>query len=107
MASTGKSFDQIKAILGKLDRQVDEARHKRLGDDDLPIRPQRAEEPASSNGNGESNGSPDPNGPNAGMPPRQQSKYGRARPLRRTGDSTGAWAKPNQGAGRGLDETVG
>ncbi|MEZ6243998.1 MAG: hypothetical protein R3B57_13255 [Phycisphaerales bacterium] len=106
MASTGKAFDQVKAILGKLDRQVDEARHKRLGDDDLPIRPARNESQASAFETPASNGAPDPNGPNAGMPARQ-SKYGRARPLNRTGDATGAWSSPTPRNGHGLDETVG
>jgi len=106
MASTGKAFDQVKAILGKLDRQVDEARRQRLGDDDLPIRAPRVEgSPASLNAPNPG-GAPDPNGPNAGMPARQ-SKYGRARPLNRANGPTGAWTSPAPRNGRGLDETVG
>ncbi len=105
MAANGKAFDQVKAILGKLDRQVDEARHKRLGDDDLPIHPVRNSASPAATDTPTTNGSPDPNGPNAGMPARQ-SKYGRARPLNRTGDATGAWSAPARN-GHGLDETVG
>ena len=35
MGSSGKAFDEVKAILGKLDRSIDQARHKRLGPDEV------------------------------------------------------------------------
>lgn len=107
MASSGKAFDQVKAILGKLDRQVDEARRHRLGEDEEPVASAQAEPGDSQAPSGRGSASePDPNGPNPGVLPRS-SKYGRARPLNRTGDATGQWAKPAARNPSGLDETIG
>lgn len=94
MAASGKSFDQIKAILGKLDRQVDEARTKRLG-----ITPAPAGMPAPS---------PTRLGqaptPPANPPSERRSKYGRAKPLNR--DNNNSWSNGNASQGN-LDETIG
>ena len=97
MASTGKSFDQIKAILGKLDRQVDEARTKRLG-----ITPAPAGVPAPSPAHHAS--SPDTPEP---QPSERRSKYGRAKPLRRPdSDAKPTWSNGASNPSR-LDETIG
>ncbi len=97
MASTGKSFDQIKAILGKLDRQVDEARTKRLG-----ITPAPAGIPASAPAHHAAPAdTPEPE------PSERRSKYGRAKPLRRAdSDTKPAWNNPPAKPSR-LDETIG
>lgn len=97
MASTGKSFDQIKAILGKLDRQVDEARTKRLG-----ITPAPAGIPASA----PAHHTPPAKAPEP-EPSERRSKYGRAKPLRRSEpESKPAWTNPSPNPSR-LDETIG
>jgi hypothetical protein len=36
MSKPDRAFNQVKAILGKLDRSIDEARERRLGKDDEP-----------------------------------------------------------------------
>lgn len=77
MATSNQSFNQVKSILGKLDRSIDEARARRVHG----VRPQaepsldpidqpigRAEEPDEA-------------------PKAPASKYGRAKPLRPTGDA--------------------
>ncbi len=94
MAATGKSFDQIKAILGKLDRQVDEARTKRLG-----ITPAPAGMPAPSPTRlGQAPEAP------PSPPSERRSKYGRAKPLNRS-ESNG-WSS-NSSSNGDLDETIG
>ena len=42
---SSKSFDQVKAILGKLDRSIDEAREKRLHGDHVAVPEHPASEP--------------------------------------------------------------
>lgn len=38
MSTSQRSFDQVKSILGKLDRDIDAARNRRLGDAPVPTR---------------------------------------------------------------------
>jgi len=101
MGSTGKAFDEVKAILGKLDRSIDQARSRRLGPDEVPQEAAsddemigRREEDASTVVGGTP--SARPAAPNKGRA-RPASEYGRARPLRRDGepttDKTGQWDK--------------
>lgn len=70
MGTSNQSFNQVKSILGKLDRSIDEARAKRLHGDRPPMREAgemsepvigRSEEPKAAE---------------------NESKYGRAKPLR-------------------------
>ena len=93
MASSGKSFDQIKAILGKLDRQVDEARTKRLG---ITPAPAGASTPAPTR-LGQAPAAP------SEPTSERRSKYGRAKPLNRP---SGSWVNPNASPSN-LDETIG
>jgi hypothetical protein len=107
MGSSGKAFDEVKAILGKLDRSIDQARHKRLGPDELETSENHSDADSGLIGRGEP--SPDtvvgradaPKAPSAPVPnqaparARSASEYGRARPLRRDNDAnpTGQWDK--------------
>lgn len=79
MSASGKAFDEVKQILGRLDRSIDEARTKRLGPAETP--PPRRSEPVSDN---QTIGGPvaAPQAP-LPVPQRRPSKYGRAKPLRR------------------------
>lgn len=43
MGSSQQAFNQVKAILGKLDRSIDEARERRLGDQNQAEEPAKAE----------------------------------------------------------------
>jgi hypothetical protein len=62
MSTTDRAFNQVKAILGKLDDSIDEARRRRLDEDE----PKASAEPVSG-----------------------QRKFGRAQPLRPTSDKPG------------------
>lgn len=95
MATSQKTFDQVKSILGKLDRNIDEMRQRRLGD---PPPRQPAPTPHNTspvigpslnttigagttiNGNGGTHGTHVPHVHQA--PPVSKSGYGRAQPLR-------------------------
>ena len=101
MGSTGKAFDEVKAILGKLDRSIDQARSRRLGPDETPEDSESGEELIGRREEDTSTvvGGNQPvraSAPNKGRA-RPASEYGRARPLRRDGepttDKTGQWDK--------------
>lgn len=62
MSTTDRAFNQVKAILCKLDDSIDEARRRRLNEDE----PETAREPVSS-----------------------QQKFGRAQPIRSSTDHPG------------------
>lgn len=95
MQPTDSAFDRVKSLLGKMDRSIDEARQRRLDDedpsDDPPGGPGKSltdsdhahADPAQNgtNGNGHSNGAS--NGTRS-EPGRPTSKYGRATPIRET-----------------------
>lgn len=73
MADHGRAYNEVKELLGKLDRSIDDARDKRLHGDRPEPQPSRSEpEPRKSE---EPNGTINPPRPGA-------SKYGKARPLR-------------------------
>ena len=77
MADQGRAYNEVKELLGKLDRSIDDARDKRLhGDRPEPAPIQREPEPAPTE---------EPNGV-AGTPRPGASKYGKARPLRPNND---------------------
>jgi len=83
MGTDGKAFNEVRAILGRLDRSIDEARSKRLGPNDPdpvdrvepaqrttpPEHPPQATRPA-------------PLPPGVAPAPARRSQYGRAKPLR-------------------------
>lgn len=79
MAEHGRAYNEVKELLGKLDRSIDDARDKRLHGDrpePEPIQPRREPEPRKVE---EPNGVVNPPRPGA-------SKYGKARPLRPNND---------------------
>lgn len=100
MAEMRRSFHNVKSLLGKLDRSIDEARSRRLGD---PVPSASSPSPEGADGletvigRSESNGSDSAanagsrasgNGASAGsntpaQPSPRRSMYGRAKPLRR------------------------
>jgi len=86
MSTPAKSFDDLRSILGKLDRKIDSARSKRLGLDDEPVESNQPEDQADPNaqpGHAEpDNPADDPSGANG------RSPFGRAKPLNRGGPST-------------------
>lgn len=98
MGSDRKAFNEVKALLGKLDRSIDEARSKRLGPDEPePTPPSNGTDDPTSTTIGEGA----PSVPPRAKPARPASKYGRAKPLNNAakptntateGDSpTGKW----------------
>jgi hypothetical protein len=101
MATSQKAFDQVKSILGKLDRNIDQTRQRRLGDPAprLPVAPVHNTSPVigpslnttigtgtstglHGNTNGNGNGHSLPGPIPAALPPVSKSGYGRAQPLR-------------------------
>ena len=83
--NSGKAFDEVKRLLGRLDRNIDEARTRRLGPEDEPAKPAAPARPIGQAA------------PPAPVSP-TRSKYGRAKPLR--GGETpnpNAWQRPVQG----------
>lgn len=107
MGSSGKAFDEVKAILGKLDRSIDQARHKRLGPDDVDTSENNnapesgligRAEPSADTVIGRSAANQPSSAPVPNQAPpraRSASEYGRARPLRRDSEPnpTGQWDK--------------
>lgn len=84
MGSDRKAFDEVKALLNKLDRSIDEARHRRLGPDDEPEA--AAEDPAETpreDRNATVIGRPSggPSKPSNAARPRRGAQYGRAKPI--------------------------
>jgi hypothetical protein len=85
MSTPAKSFDDLRSILGKLDRKIDSARSKRLGLDE----PDEAEVADKAEQEGEQPGADQP-GPDPATNGR--SPFGRAKPLNRNGSpSAGTW----------------
>jgi len=101
MAEMRRSFQNVKSLLGKLDRSIDEARSRRLGEPDrdapTPVsgsgdsgletvvgRPETPPTPPASTTNTGPGASP--------APPTRRSVYGRARPLARPADPTTRWS---------------
>lgn len=97
MSTPAKSFEDLRSILGKLDRKIDSARSRRLGLDSEPVNGVeedggpligRAEPGDESTEVGEPEVSAEPN-ENAEAVARRRSPYGRAKPLNRGGNGTG------------------
>lgn len=93
MAMSERTINQVRNILGKLDRSIDEARERRLGQDGSePVRPETpSAEPARSE---PERSAPAPAAPGIGHstgPKAGASPFGRAKPLQRPGNSTGRW----------------
>ncbi|MFG0326788.1 MAG: hypothetical protein ACF8SC_05925 [Phycisphaerales bacterium JB037] len=86
MSSRGRAFNEVKDLLGKLDRGIDEARKKRLHGDEPeePAEPQREPEARPEQPGGSTTTAPRPGA----------SPYGRARPLRRGDENGSAWRTP-------------
>jgi len=107
MGSSGKAFDEVKAILGKLDRSIDQARNRRLGPDETETSENDTAPESGLIGRGEPSpdtvvGRASASNPSAAPVPNQApararsaSEYGRARPLRRDSEAnpTGQWDK--------------
>jgi hypothetical protein len=91
MTQPKEAFNQVKAILGKLDRSITEARSKRLGEpiDEPAVEPAAAADPVPA--------APKPVQPAAAAPPTgyaaRRAQYGRAKPVqpRNDNDPQGTW----------------
>ncbi|MFI4871388.1 MAG: hypothetical protein ACIARQ_06215 [Phycisphaerales bacterium JB061] len=85
MTTSQHTFDQVRSILGRLDRSIDQAREKRLHGDEEPA----ATETAAPAGRTEPSAPPPPAvGPARATPARAPSPFGRAKPLRKTQDDS-------------------
>lgn len=100
MGTSQKTFDQVRSILGKLDRNIEDVRQRRLGDPIRPALPGSVPAPTPSSaliGAGLNTtipavGAPIPNGQALSAkapglaptptPPPSKSAYGRAQPIR-------------------------
>lgn len=86
MSTPAKSFDDLRSILGKLDRKIDSARSKRLGLDDGPAEHNPStghEDDLPMVSDDVSDAGVDDNPTSNGRSP-----FGRAKPLNRNGPST-------------------
>lgn len=93
MGTSDRTFEQVKSILGKLDRNIDAARARRLHDNSpAPARPSPAPPAAPASHAATSVMTPPvlaaPSNPTPSVPPPSKSGYGRAQPLRRTAPGT-------------------
>lgn len=90
MSTSQHAFDQVRSILGRLDRSIDKAREKRLhGDENHESAPKADTKPVDDHPKRESTVPPPPPVGPAPKTPRAPSPFGRAKPLRRptNGDS--------------------
>ena len=78
MSTSDKTLEQVKSILGRLDRCIDAAREKRLHGSVPPVAPVPAPAPFRDAGAPQQIGAEAPPPP----PPSSTSKFGRAQPLR-------------------------
>lgn len=81
-----ETFNQVKSILKKLDRSIDNARTRRLGGDETPD-PQPEQQVGAALEQARPQQQPSPNAPRStrGKRTRPGSIYGRAKPMRRPG----------------------
>jgi len=85
MTTSQHTFDQVRSILGRLDRSIDKAREKRLHGDDEP----ETNDAAAPAERAEPSAPPPPAvGPARSAAPRAPSPFGRAKPLRKTQDDS-------------------
>jgi hypothetical protein len=85
MSPSNKAYNEVKALLGKLDRSIDDARKRRLdttprGSTPPASTPQASANPQALLGNGTTKATP------AATNTRQSSVFGRAQPIRPTGN---------------------
>ncbi|HLO40703.1 MAG TPA: hypothetical protein VK176_06745 [Phycisphaerales bacterium] len=85
MSPSNKAYNEVKALLGKLDRSIDDARKRRLdttprGSTPPASNPPISTPPATLLGNGAAKAAP------SGQASRQSSIFGRAQPLRPSGN---------------------
>lgn len=107
MAGTDTAFDQIKSLLGKMDRSIDDARQQRLQGDTQPdtqahdASDSSDNQPTSDNPTRASGSSEDAKAQVAPPQSRPPSKYGRARPIRdlSKGSNQPGHSSPNGSAG--------
>lgn len=97
MGTEGKAFNEVRAILGRLDRSIDEARSKRLGPDAPDAEP-HDEIPEQASARPEPS-RPAPLPPGVAPAPVRRSQYGRAKPLRAGEEApaprpTDQWQRP-------------
>ncbi len=79
MSTPAKSFEDLRSILGKLDRKIDKARSRRLG---IPEEPETKPAEIASNGDVSDEQEARPQDTVVGEP-RRRSPFGRAKPLNR------------------------
>ena len=99
MESNGKAFNDIRALLNKMDRSIDDARTKRLGP---PAGSPNPTQKANSNGTVDLDqevGGSTPARPLTDLQ-RKRAAFGRAKPLSRNDN-------PNQWKSTGTDDTIG
>ncbi len=86
MSTSQHTIDQVRSILGRLDRSIDQAREKRLhgGPESRPI----PETPARSEQATRTQAPPPAVGPARAVPNRAPSPFGRAKPLRNAPNDT-------------------
>lgn len=94
MSSRGRAFNEVKDLLGKLDRGIDEARRKRLHGDEPEVPAEPTREPEAQSGARSGAGPEQPGGSTTTAPRPGASPYGRARPLRRADENGSAWRMP-------------
>ncbi len=109
MDSNGKAFNEVRALLNKMDRSIDDARTKRLGPPAGSVNPSQNNHASNgTNGINGINGTVDLDQEVGGSSParpltelqRKRASFGRAKPLGRN-DS------PNQWKSTGTDDTIG
>ena len=97
MTTSQHAFDQVRSILGRLDRSIDKAREKRLhGDDQSDTEANPARKEPAKDIPGRDAGPTTPPPPPVGPPPaapRAPSPFGRAKPLRKPAGSDAAHKK--------------
>lgn len=87
MTTSQHTFDQVRSILGRLDRSIDQAREKRLHGDDEPK--QQSTQTAAPERRDEPKAPPPPAvGPARQAPAKAPSPFGRAKPLRKANDDS-------------------
>lgn len=95
MAMSERTLNQVRNILGKLDRSIDEARERRLGRDEPAEAGPSDISSAAAGQSSERGDKPSAPGSSIGHssgPRAGSSPFGRAKPLQRPGSSTGRWS---------------
>jgi len=95
----GKAFNEVRALLGRLDRSIDEARSRRLGPSvgDAKPEPEPAARAEPTIDLDHEIGAPRAPEPKTDLQ-RKSASFGRARPLKRDPDSASPWRSPDDDA---------